>query len=158
MSTPISDLRTGEAETPTETTMQILREMKSRESDPGQPDEDDLERPLKDDAEFQYYDDTNRYEDGSVPMMQVDQKLPIVQGKSNTPSVMSMALKVFNEMKQPLLILCLYMVFGLSTVDKILMKYIPRITSSVGNLNYFGTLLKGVALTIVFYVGNKFLK
>ncbi len=62
---------------------------------------------------------------------------------------------IWKESKWPLLVLALFVVFSLQIVDKSLVKIIPKLARESGNLGVFGLLLKGLVLSIVFFILTK---
>lgn len=67
----------------------------------------------------------------------------------------SLVKTIWKETKWPLLVLALFIVFSLRIVDKSLVKVIPKLARESGNLGVFGLLLKGLVLSIVFFILTK---
>lgn len=67
----------------------------------------------------------------------------------------SLVKTIWRETKWPLLVLALFVVFSLQIVDKSLLRLIPKLARESGNLGVFGLLLKGLVLSIVFFILTK---
>lgn len=67
----------------------------------------------------------------------------------------SVAARIWGEAKAPLIVLALYLAFGLPLLDRTLTRYIPRIATEAGGMNLIGVLMKAIVVTIVFYLLNK---
>lgn len=162
MSTPIEQIPTDPHRTldeDQELVQSIIQEIKQHEG--GNFDEEDVQmpppdtmrqpaqRPFRQEEYSQFYEDNSPQE----PRYQQPASVPVPQPKSLT-----LVQKLINESKDPLLVLVLYAVFGLPLLDNLLMKYIPRVITTSGRVGFAGVMLKGILLTIAFYIVKKLLK
>jgi len=64
---------------------------------------------------------------------------------------------VMKEVREPFVIILLYMATNLPMINKLITKYIPKTITNTGNVNLIGTSLKAIVVAILFYIIKKFL-
>ena len=141
MSTPINDLPEGSVQNVDDDDMihDIMAELNSETANPvPERGPDDYERHQ---TPPQYYN-TNYVEQQPVP------------NNIKKPQ-RSLIRTIWRETKWPLLVLALFIVFSLQIVDKSLVKIIPKLARESGSLSVFGLLLKGLVLSIFFFILTK---
>lgn len=169
MSTPIGKIPEDPHRTldeDQELVQSIIQEIKSQETPAQEPVPDYLSRQesLPGSADqFQYYEDGPQ--NGHQSEARDDHhdayhrsEHPVQHLEPRPTSNQSVLAKIWQEAKEPLLVLCLYIIFGLRIFDKTFMRYIPRMASEVGTLNFIGVLAKGIILTLLFFIIKKFIK
>ena len=140
MSTPINELPEDSVQNVEDDDMiqDIMAELNSENAHPAAERPEDYERQQ---TPPQYYD-TNYVE--RQPSFDTSKK-----------PQRSLIKTIWRETKWPLLVLFLFIVFSLQIVDKSLVRLIPKLARESGNLGVFGLLLKGLVLSIVFFILTK---
>ena len=69
--------------------------------------------------------------------------------------------QILQKMKQkvlgPIIILVLYMIWSLKKFNLILLRLVPKLRSKTGEISMVGNLLKGVMLSLVYFVISIFI-
>ncbi|RYE12261.1 MAG: hypothetical protein EOP45_23160 [Sphingobacteriaceae bacterium] len=154
-----------------ETIQNIIQEIKDQENPPPlqQPiDQYEPSRPRRNPApqrgaeRFEYYeeDDVPYRENVPQEVRYASQQQPQTTNHiSKQPSVsQSIWQKLWQDLKEPLLVLVLYVLSNLRVFDKIFMRYIPRVSNDIGTLNFMGILAKAIVITIIFFLFKKFIR
>ena len=98
------------------------------------------------------------------PMQQYNQELydyendEDMEEEYEQPVKLSIYETIMKEIREPVLIILLYVSLNIPIVDQYLTRYIPQISSESGSLNTIGTVLKSLLLALVFYVVTKLIK
>ncbi len=133
----------------------IIKEIKQHESG-GQSE--DLQQEYQEDVPQQFAG----MQDSRQPQQQQYYEPPPEQYQAQparpATKPLSLTQKILNESKDPLIVLLLYAVFGLPILDQMLVKYIPRVMTTAGNVGFIGVIFKGILLTIAFYLVKKLIK
>ena len=140
MSTPINKLPEDSVQNVEDDDMiqDIMAELNSENAHPAAEHPEDYERQQ---TPPQYYDTKYVERQPSFDTIKKPQR--------------SLIKTIWRETKWPLLILFLFIVFSLQIVDKSLVRLIPKLARESGNLGVFGLLLKGLVLSIVFFILTK---
>lgn len=64
---------------------------------------------------------------------------------------------ILREVREPLVVIVLYVLTNLPMLDKLITKNIPKTMTNTGSVNIIGVSLKAVVVGIVFYIIKKFL-
>ena len=64
---------------------------------------------------------------------------------------------ILREVREPLVVIALYVLTNLPMLDKLITKNIPKTMTNTGSVNIIGVSLKAVVVGIVFYIIKKFL-
>ena len=64
---------------------------------------------------------------------------------------------ILREVREPLVVIVLYVLTNLPMLDKLITKNIPKTMTNTGGVNIIGVSLKAVVVGIVFYIIKKFL-
>ena len=64
---------------------------------------------------------------------------------------------ILREVREPLVVIALYVLTNLPMLDKLITKNIPKTMTNTGGVNIIGVSLKAVVVGIVFYIIKKFL-
>ena len=64
---------------------------------------------------------------------------------------------ILREVREPLVVIVLYVLTNLPMLDKLITKNIPKNMTNTGGVNIIGVSLKAVVVGIVFYIIKKFL-
>ena len=64
---------------------------------------------------------------------------------------------ILKEVREPLVVILLYIGTNLPMLDKLITRYIPKTMTSSGGVNLIGTSLKAIVVAILFYIIKKFL-
>jgi hypothetical protein len=126
--TPITQLRSPPTEDNSKVVDGILQEMEQSGGDNKQS-----EQPPKQ----QYYEEEEEHYD-------------------NYETELSFTDKIMMELKLPLLVALLVFLSNFNMLNTLLVKYIPRVIGSDGNMNIYGLLLKSVLAGLLFFVVKKF--
>ena len=59
------------------------------------------------------------------------------------------------ELKRPLIIILLSIVFSLPAFNRSLLSFIPKLANDVGNMNLFGIIVKSILVGLLYYVLDK---
>lgn len=64
---------------------------------------------------------------------------------------------ILKEVREPIVVILLYVATNLPMINKLITKYIPKTVTNTGNVNLIGTSLKAIIVAILFYIIKKFL-
>tara|TARA_B100000900_G_C20462892_1_gene668053 strand:+ start:352 stop:816 length:465 start_codon:yes stop_codon:yes gene_type:complete len=64
---------------------------------------------------------------------------------------------ILREVREPLVVIALYVLTNLPMLDKLITKNIPKTMTNTGGVNIIGVSLKAVVVGIIFYIIKKFL-
>lgn len=159
MSTPIARIPEDPHKTldeDQELVQSIIQEIKSQENPPPQTapppqayEDDQAEDAQPNQEQYQYYEEAApRYQ--REPPPPEPKRQPLVET--------SLWKRLWNELKEPLLVLVLYILSNLRILDKVFMRYVPRMASEIGTLNFVGVLAKGIIVTMLFFLIKKAIK
>ena len=144
-STEIRNLQNSESEDP-RIVQSILQEMNEEDNKGGpqvQQTQQECERPQMQQYNPEMYDYENEDD---------------VEDEYEQPVKESLYETIMKEIREPVIIILLYVSLNIPIVDQYLTKYIPQISSESGSLNTIGTVLKSLLLALVFYVVTKLIK
>lgn len=157
MSTPMADIPEDPHKTldeDQELVQSIIQEIKSQENPPPQTApprqvyDDDSQDVQTAPEQYQYYEEAPRYHHEPPPP----------EPKRQVLVETSLWKRLWNEVKEPLLVLALYILSNLRILDKVFMRYVPRMASDIGTLNFLGVFAKGIIVTMLFFLLKKVIK
>jgi flagellar biosynthesis protein FliQ len=59
------------------------------------------------------------------------------------------------ELKRPLIIIALSIVFALPALNRSLLSFIPKLANDAGNMNFLGIIVKAILVGLLYYVLDK---
>ncbi len=175
MSTPINRIPEDPHKTldeDQEVVQNIIQELKEQENPPPQNQPLDNYEPQRarrqapPARDFDFYEEDEMHPPQSrdyysqevrqIPHDQVNHHQPSFPQKDSYSQ--SIWQKLWHEAKEPLLVLILYVLSNLRVFDKLFMRYIPRMSTDIGTLNFMGILAKAIIVTMIFFLFKKFIK
>ena len=112
----------------------------------GEPDQMPPQQMMQPDQQMQYVDQGQM--DPSMLQNGYQMDMP-VQQKTFTE-------KILDEMKNPLIVSVLFVLFSLKQLDTSVIKFIPKALSATGEITPIGLATKGLIVGVVFYLLKKF--
>jgi hypothetical protein len=73
-----------------------------------------------------------------------------------SPDVDDIMDRIIKSVKIPILVLVLFMVLTLPQINKVIVKFLPKLSNNSGDVNMLGNLLKGLILSLIVF-GSSFL-
>jgi hypothetical protein len=74
-----------------------------------------------------------------------------------TPPSFSVSDMVMTEIRAPIVVALLVIIFQLPMVNTLIVKFLPQVLSATGDMTILGVTLKGVMAGLLFYAANMFL-
>ena len=68
-----------------------------------------------------------------------------------SPDVDDMMDRIIKRIKIPILILIIFMILTFPQVNKVIVKFLPKLSNSSGDVNMLGNLLKGLILSLIVF-------
>lgn len=81
-----------------------------------------------------------------------------VQAPSLPPPSQAFIQRVIAEVKAPLLLMTLYVLFSMPFVDRTVGRLVPRLATEAGTMSFLGIVMKSIVLAILFYIFLKIVK
>lgn len=81
-----------------------------------------------------------------------------VQMPSLPPPSQAFVQRVIAEVKAPLLLMSLYVLFSMPFIDRTVGRLVPRLATEAGNMSFLGIVMKSIVLAILFYIFLKVVK
>ena len=81
-----------------------------------------------------------------------------VQAPSLPPPSHAFMQRVIAEVKAPLLLMTLYVLFSMPFVDRTVGRLVPRLATEAGTMSFLGIVMKSIVLAILFYIFLKIVK
>lgn len=143
MSTPINELPEEPLQDVEDDNMihEIMASLNSTDGDSERTPEHTKEKPIEAARSAHSYDPED--------VLQEPRKVRV---PSHSRSLLS---TIWREAKWPFLVLTLFIVFSLQIVDRNLLKIIPKLARESGNLGVLGLIIKGLLLSISFFILTK---
>lgn len=73
------------------------------------------------------------------------------------PDIDDVTNNIKNKIISPIVILVLFVLLNLQQVNKIILKYLPKMANSYGGVNIIGNILKGLVISVVVFIISFFL-
>ena len=73
-----------------------------------------------------------------------------------SPDVDDIMDRIIKSVKIPILVLVLFMILTLPQINKVIVKFLPKLSNNSGDVNMLGNLLKGLILSLIVF-GSSFL-
>lgn len=161
MSTPIDKIPDDPHRTldeDQELVQSIIKEIKQHEAGSQPEQQMELQQEYIEEPEPQAYSNMQNNRPLENSQYYHNQEPDFAKPVSKPPQQKTFLQKLIHESKDPIIILLLYIAFGVPLVDRLLLKSIPRLMTTAGNLGFTGVIFKGVLLTLFFFVIKKFVK
>ena len=107
---------------------------------------------------LQNKEEENLNESPEPSFSSVDSKEEEIGNKINlSPDVDDMMNKILKRIKIPIIVLIIFMILTFPQVNKVIVKFLPRLSNSSGDVNLLGNLLKGLILSLIVFGSSFFI-